>query len=93
MPEAVIARYPRIAAGIRVGEAYGAKDPRKVQAIGLGLADASRCVATHAADYLGATDRGRLTPGAWGDAVLLDRDLNLQDVFVEGSSIEHAHAG
>jgi MATE family multidrug resistance protein len=25
-----------IAAGIRVGEAYGAKDPRKVQAIGLG---------------------------------------------------------
>jgi N-acetylglucosamine-6-phosphate deacetylase len=64
-----------------------------VQAIGLTLADASRRVATHAADYLGASDRGRLTQGAWGDAVLLDRDLNLQDVFVEGSSIEHAHAG
>jgi N-acetylglucosamine-6-phosphate deacetylase len=64
-----------------------------VQTLGLSLADASRRVATHAADYLGASDRGRLTPGAWGDAVLLDRDLNLQDVIVEGSSIEHAHAG
>jgi len=59
----------------------------------LDLIDASRRVSTHAADYLGANERGRLTPGAWADLVVLDRDLRLQDVFVEGVSIEHPHAG
>jgi N-acetylglucosamine-6-phosphate deacetylase len=63
-----------------------------VHELGLTLADASRRVSTHAADYLGVTDRGRLAVGAWGDAVLLDRDLKLLDVYVEGSSIEHANA-
>ena len=61
--------------------------------LGLDLADASRRTATYAADYLGATDRGRLQPGAWADWVVLDRDLQLTDVFVEGASIELAHAG
>jgi N-acetylglucosamine-6-phosphate deacetylase len=61
-----------------------------VDGMGLSLADASRRVSTHAADYLGVADRGRLAEGAWGDAVLLDRDLKLMDVFIEGSSIEHA---
>jgi N-acetylglucosamine-6-phosphate deacetylase len=61
--------------------------------LGLDLADASRRTATHAADYLGVTDRGRLQPGAWADWVVLDRDLQLTDVFVEGVSIELAHAG
>jgi N-acetylglucosamine-6-phosphate deacetylase len=60
-----------------------------VDGMGLSLADASRRVSTHAADYLGVSDRGRLTMGAWGDAVLLDRDLKLVDVIIEGSSIEH----
>lgn len=60
-----------------------------VDGLGLSLADASRRVSTHAADYLGVVDRGRLTVGAWGDAVLLDRDLKLLDVWVEGSSIQH----
>jgi len=64
-----------------------------VDELGLDLADASRRTATHAADYLGASDRGRLQPGAWADWVVLDRDLQLTDVFVEGVSIEHAHAG
>lgn len=64
-----------------------------VDQLGLDLADASRRTATHAADYLGASDRGRLQPGAWADWVVLDRDLQLTDVFVEGESIEHAHAG
>lgn len=63
-----------------------------VDTLGLSLADASRRVSTHAADYLGVADRGRLAPGAWGDAVLLDRDLKLMDVFVEGGSIDIAHA-
>jgi len=58
-----------------------------VNGLGLGLAEASMRVSTHAADYLGLADRGRLTPGAWADAVVLDRDLRLQDVFVEGAPI------
>ena len=63
-----------------------------VHNLGLGLVDASRRVSTNAANYVGATDRGRLQAGAWADIVLLDRDLNLTDVFIEGKSIEHAHA-
>jgi N-acetylglucosamine-6-phosphate deacetylase len=63
-----------------------------VDALGLGLAEASMRVSTHAADYLGLADRGRLAAGAWGDAVVLDRDLKLKDVFVEGASVELAHA-
>jgi N-acetylglucosamine-6-phosphate deacetylase len=61
-----------------------------VNELGLELPDASRRVSTHAADYLGATDRGRLAAGAWGDAVVLDRDLKLTNVYVEGASIELA---
>jgi N-acetylglucosamine-6-phosphate deacetylase len=63
-----------------------------VDRLGLELADASRRVSTLAANYLGLADRGRLQPGAWADAVVLDRDLQLKDVFVEGVAIEHAHA-
>ena len=59
-----------------------------VNELGLELPDASKRVSTHAADYLGATDRGRLAVGTWGDVVVLDRDLNLTDVYVEGTSIE-----
>ena len=59
-----------------------------VNELGLDLPDASKRVSTHAADYLGVTDRGRLTIGAWGDVVVLDRDLKLLDVYVEGSSID-----
>jgi N-acetylglucosamine-6-phosphate deacetylase len=65
-----------------------------VETLGLDLADASRRTATHAADYLGVADRGRLQAGAWADWVVLDRDLQLSDVYVEGASIEHhTHAG
>jgi N-acetylglucosamine-6-phosphate deacetylase len=63
-----------------------------VNELGLDLADASRRVSTYAADYLGIADRGRLTVGAWADAVVLDADLALVDVITEGVSIEHAHA-
>ncbi|MCX7172572.1 MAG: amidohydrolase family protein, partial [Proteobacteria bacterium] len=59
----------------------------------LDLADASRRVSTHAADYLGMPERGRLAPGAWADLVVLGRDLQLLDVFVEGVPLDHSHAG
>jgi N-acetylglucosamine-6-phosphate deacetylase len=58
-----------------------------VDELGLSLSEASGRVATHAADYLGMGDRGRLAVGGWGDAVLLDRDLELLDVYVEGTPI------
>jgi N-acetylglucosamine-6-phosphate deacetylase len=60
--------------------------------LGLSLSEASSRVSTHAADYLGLTDRGRLAVGCWGDVVLLDRDLRLLNVFVEGRSIDDPHA-
>ncbi|WP_280153823.1 N-acetylglucosamine-6-phosphate deacetylase [Piscinibacter sp. XHJ-5] len=59
-----------------------------VDKLGLDLADASRRVSTFAADYIGAPDRGRLATGAWADAVVLDRDLKLTDVYVEGNPID-----
>lgn len=61
-----------------------------VNELGLDIPDASRRVSTHAADYLGVADRGRLAPGAWADIVVLDRDLKLSDVYVEGAAIELA---
>jgi N-acetylglucosamine-6-phosphate deacetylase len=63
-----------------------------VDVVGVPLADAVRRVATHAADFLELADRGRLAVGAWADVVVLDRDLRVQDVFVEGGSIDVAHA-
>jgi N-acetylglucosamine-6-phosphate deacetylase len=64
-----------------------------VDVVGVPLEDAVRRVSTHAADFLGLPDRGRLAAGAWADVVVLDRDLRVQDVFVEGESIDVAHAG
>lgn len=55
-----------------------------VDPLGLDLPEASRRVSTFAADYLGIADRGRLAPGAWGDVVVLDRDLQITEVLIEG---------
>ena len=38
--------------------------------------------------YLGATDIGRLVPGASADIVVMDRELKLQRVIVQGEEIE-----
>lgn len=63
-----------------------------VNELHMDLAEASLRVSTYAADYLGETRRGRLVEGAWADLVVLDRDLQLQQVFVEGVAIDLAHA-
>lgn len=63
-----------------------------VDVIGLPLDDAARRLATHAADFIGLADRGRLAAGAWADVAVLDRDLRVQEVFVEGGSIDVPHA-
>lgn len=58
-----------------------------VDTLGLDLADASKRVSTFAADHMGLQDRGRLQAGAWGDVVVLNRDLALQAVLVEGYAV------
>jgi N-acetylglucosamine-6-phosphate deacetylase len=60
---------------------------RNLVSLGLPLADASRRVSTHAADYLGILDRGRIAPGAWADLVVLSPALELREVYVEGERI------
>jgi N-acetylglucosamine-6-phosphate deacetylase len=62
-------------------------------AIGLSLEEASRRCSTLAADYLGLADRGRIAAGAMADLVLLDRELAVRGVFVEGEAIDLADAG
>jgi N-acetylglucosamine-6-phosphate deacetylase len=49
-------------------------------------------IATNAADFLGLADRGRLTVGAWADVAVLDRDLQVQDVYIQGGVCDVAHA-
>lgn len=63
-----------------------------VDVIGLALPDAACRVATYPADFLELADRGRLQQGAWADVVVLDRDLRVQEVFIEGGSHDVAHA-
>jgi N-acetylglucosamine-6-phosphate deacetylase len=63
-----------------------------VNVLGMDLAEASRRVSTYAADYLGLADRGRLAAGAWADFIVLDRDLALTRVVVEGEDVDLADA-
>jgi N-acetylglucosamine-6-phosphate deacetylase len=61
---------------------------RNLVSLGLDLADASNRVSRYPADYLGLSDRGRLQTAAWADLVVLDSQLQVQRVFVEGDEIE-----
>lgn len=61
---------------------------RNLVGLGLEIEEASRRVSTHAADYMGLEDRGRLAAGAWADFVVMNRDLQLQRVVVEGDEID-----
>lgn len=65
---------------------------RNLVSIGLDLADAARRVSTNAADYLGERRRGRLAPGCFADVVVLDRDLKLKTVYIEGEACDLADA-
>jgi N-acetylglucosamine-6-phosphate deacetylase len=60
--------------------------------LGLSLREASLRVSTHAADYLGLAERGRVAEGAWADLVVVDRELELKRVVVEGEEIDLADA-
>ncbi|NHZ99379.1 N-acetylglucosamine-6-phosphate deacetylase [Massilia sp. CCM 8734] len=61
---------------------------RNLVSLGLSLEDASHRVSTYAADYLGETERGRLAPGAFADMVVLDRDLKIKAVYIEGEKCD-----
>lgn len=65
---------------------------RNLVALGLSLREASLRVSTYAADYLGLAERGRLEAGCNADLVVVDRDLALQRVIVEGQDIDLADA-
>ena len=65
---------------------------RNLVTLGLTLREASLRVSTHAADYLGLDNRGRIDEGHHADLVVLDRDLQLQRVLVEGEDIDLANA-
>jgi len=61
---------------------------RNLVELGLDLGDASRRTSTHAADYVGLSDRGRLQQAFSADLVVLNRELQLQRVIVEGEELE-----
>ncbi len=60
---------------------------RNLVGLGLELADASRRVSTYAANHLGLALRGRLQTHCFADMVVLDRNLQLISVIVEGHRI------
>ncbi|MEJ6001155.1 N-acetylglucosamine-6-phosphate deacetylase [Paucibacter soli] len=60
---------------------------RNLVAIGLPLAEASQRLSQYPAEFLGLAERGRLAPGAWADVLVLDEQLRLLEVYVQGQAI------
>lgn len=60
---------------------------RNLVGIGLSLEEASRRTATLAAEHLALPDRGTLGSGYWADLVVLDAQMQVRQVFVEGRPI------
>lgn len=57
---------------------------RNVVAFGLPLCDAVYAATTSPADAIGCMDIGRIVAGACADLIVLDKDLNLLSVYVDG---------
>jgi N-acetylglucosamine-6-phosphate deacetylase len=55
-----------------------------VEVLQLELLGAVRRTSTYACDFLKIADRGRIAEGAYADLVVMNRDLQVQEVFVEG---------
>jgi len=60
---------------------------RNVVKFGLPLTDAVYAASTAPADAVGLSDVGRIAPGCCADLVVLDKDLNLVSVFVDGKPV------
>lgn len=56
--------------------------------LGLSVAEASRRCSQYPAEHLGLSDRGRLAPGCFADLLVLEEDLALRQVLVEGAPVE-----
>lgn len=59
-----------------------------VDVLQLDLLAAMRRTSTYACDFLNIADRGRIAEGAYADLVVMNRDLRVTDVFVEGIAQE-----
>lgn len=59
---------------------------RNVVGFGLSLPDAVYAATTAPADAIGCKDIGRITAGACADLLVLDKDLNLVAVYVDGQA-------
>ena len=78
----------RLADGTLAGSALTLDQAlRNLVSLGVPLDDAARRVSTHAADYLGLSDRGRIARGAFADLAVLSPTLELEAVYVEGEAI------
>lgn len=60
---------------------------QNVAAFGIPLPDALYAASTAPADAVGLTDRGRIAVGACADLLVLDRELQLKAVFVDGKKV------
>jgi N-acetylglucosamine-6-phosphate deacetylase len=63
---------------------------RNLVSIGLSVGEASDRLSRFPADYLGLEDRGKIAPGAWADLVVLDQQLAVRQVVLEGRPL-HVH--
>lgn len=61
---------------------------RNLLSLGLNMAEASRRCSTIQADYLGLSDRGRIEVGKRADLVVLDRELNVREVYIRGHQVK-----
>lgn len=61
---------------------------RNLVAIGIDLDGAIRSLTCNPADFIGLADRGRLVPDSFADLVVLDDDLAVTAVFVEGEAVD-----
>jgi N-acetylglucosamine-6-phosphate deacetylase len=78
----------RLADGTLAGSALTMDQAlRNLVSIGLTLEEASHRLSRYPADYVGLGDRGRLATGAWADIVVLDRELQVSAVYVEGETL------
>ena len=83
----------RLADGTLAGSALTMDQAlRNLVDLGLDLADASARTSRYAAEFLGLEDRGVIAQGAWADLVVLDADLRIVAVHVEGERIDLADA-
>lgn len=61
-----------------------------VDVMQMSLVEASLRTSTLASNFIGVADRARLVAGSFADIVLLNRDLNITHVFVEGRAVDFA---